>query len=181
MSSRSLRYVKQVTDQYMSICSWIFSICQIGHWYSVYVIKQATEKQITDVQNKYGTNLVENYLETVTRLCHELLICRLHLFFTNNYTCTKILVQMNLVCVFSWKEVLKESFLNTVESFQFMESIFLDSHDLLVHGDVILCVASLVCHTVKIARPNSSQNFMNTAKTIDLTRLCIQAHEDVNL
>ena len=29
---------------------------------------------------------------------------------------------------------------------------------------------------LKIARPDSSQNFMNTAKTIDLTRLCIQSH-----
>ena len=29
-------------------------------------------------------------------------------------------------------------------------------------------------YEVKIARPDSSQNFMDTAKTTDLTRLCIQ-------
>ena len=33
----------------------------------------------------------------------------------------------------------------------------------------------------KIARPNSSQNFMDTAKTIDLTRLCIQIYNTVVL
>ena len=33
--------------------------------------------------------------------------------------------------------------------------------------------------TLKIAGPDSSQNFMNTAKTIDLTRLCIQKNNTV--
>ena len=33
--------------------------------------------------------------------------------------------------------------------------------------------------TLKIARPDSSQNFMNTAKTIDLTHLCIEINNTV--
>ena len=32
---------------------------------------------------------------------------------------------------------------------------------------------------IKIARPNSSQNFMNSAKTMDLIRLCIQINNSV--
>ena len=32
---------------------------------------------------------------------------------------------------------------------------------------------------LKIGRPDSSQNFMDTAKTIDLTRLCIQINNTV--
>ena len=34
---------------------------------------------------------------------------------------------------------------------------------------------------LKIARPDSSQNFMDTAKTIDLIRLCIQVTNTVVL
>ena len=48
-------------------------------------------------------------------------------------------------------------------------------------------IASKLCHCVsfreginfKIARPDSSQNFMDTVKITDLTRLCIQKNNIV--
>ena len=44
---------------------------------------------------------------------------------------------------------------------------------------MIFIYHSIFPFIIKIARPDSSQNFMNTAKTIDLTHLCIEINNTV--